>query len=96
MAPKNRQHNNSICKLVYSLFVERLLSSVTVMDGGSTGKARLQGSRRYDYMEVIGRVESGTETESEARLKGFRRYDPRDGGGRAKQEARAENESGRI
>ena len=45
-------------------------------------------------MDGIGRVESGTETESDARLKGFRRYDPRDGGGRAKQEARAENESG--
>ena len=45
-------------------------------------------------MDGIGRVESGTETESNARLKGFRRYDPRDGGGRAKQEARAENESG--
>ncbi len=61
-------------------------------------------------MDGIGRVESGTETESDARLKGFRRYDPRDGGGRAKhdyrdiggrvtpgavtEEARAENESG--
>ncbi|MCK5432770.1 MAG: hypothetical protein KAJ03_08500, partial [Gammaproteobacteria bacterium] len=27
---------------------------------------RLHGCSRYDYMEVIGRVESGTETESDA------------------------------
>jgi hypothetical protein len=27
---------------------------------------RLQGCRRYDYMEVIGRVEFGTETECKA------------------------------
>ena len=27
---------------------------------------RLHGCRRYDYMEVIGRVESGTETKSDA------------------------------
>ena len=27
----------------------------------------------HDYMEVIGRVEPGAETESDARLKGFRR-----------------------
>jgi len=27
---------------------------------------RLHGYRRYDYMEVIGRVESGTETENDS------------------------------
>ena len=30
------------------------------------GNARLHGCRRYDFMEGIGRVESGTETESNA------------------------------
>ena len=35
---------------------------------------RLHGCRRYDYMEVIGRVESGTETESNSgRLQGRNR-----------------------
>ena len=28
-----------------------------------TGLTRLHGCRRYDYMEVIGRVEPGAETE---------------------------------
>ena len=27
---------------------------------------RLQGCRRYDYMDVIGRVESGSETENDS------------------------------
>ena len=35
---------------------------------------RLHGCRRYDYMEVIGRVESGTETENDSgRLQGSKR-----------------------
>jgi len=35
---------------------------------------RLHGCWRYDYMEVIGRVESGTETESDSgRLQGSKR-----------------------
>ena len=33
--------------------------------GESAVNARLKGFRRYDSMEGIGRVESGTETESE-------------------------------
>ena len=36
------------------------------MDGGSAKIARLHGCRRYDSMDGIGRVESGTETESNA------------------------------
>ncbi len=33
---------------------------MTAMDGGNTGNAgRLQGSRRYDSRDGIGRVESG-------------------------------------
>jgi hypothetical protein len=35
------------------------------MDGGNTGNAgRLHGCRWYESMEGIGRVESGTETET--------------------------------
>ena len=33
---------------------------------GLPGTTRLQGSRRYDYREVFGRVESGTETGNKA------------------------------
>ncbi len=36
------------------------------MDGLMPCSTRLQGRRRYDYMEVIGRVDSGTETENES------------------------------
>ena len=36
------------------------------MDGESAEIARLHGCRRYDSMDGIGRVESGTETESNA------------------------------
>jgi hypothetical protein len=36
------------------------------MEGLMPRRTRLQGCRRYDYMEVIGRVESGTEAENEA------------------------------
>ncbi len=40
------------------------ISAQDVQISGSM--TRLHGCRRYDYMEVIGRVESGTEAENES------------------------------
>ncbi len=59
------------------------------MDCGCTEVTRLYGCRRYDSMEEIGRVESGTETDSYA---GAVPDDYKEVVGRVKQDARAEKQ----
>ncbi|MCZ6804081.1 MAG: hypothetical protein O7D86_09150 [Proteobacteria bacterium] len=56
--------------------------------------ARTTAWTQDDYRDVIGRVESGTETEVEQRREQLPRHradDCMDAGGRAAQEAKAEN-----
>jgi hypothetical protein len=45
--------------------MERVMG-MTAMDGGNTGNARLHGGGRYDYKEVIGRIEPGAKTENDS------------------------------
>ena len=64
-------------------YVLRHTGEYDLQDGGNVARGhgvrsdqhpRLHGCRRYDYMEVIGRVESGTETENDSgRLQGSKR-----------------------
>ena len=46
--------------------VQKMQEQFSAWDVMYAGNARLHGCRRYDFMEGIGRVESGTETESNA------------------------------
>jgi len=54
--------------------LKETLIEYALRHAGEYQHPRLHGCRRYDYTEVIGRVESGTETESDSgRLHGSNR-----------------------
>jgi len=52
--------------LAYSFLLRETLIKYLYRHAGVYQHPRLHGCRRYDYMEVIGRVEFGTETESDS------------------------------